>query len=233
MDPALMMMLASVASAGFGSLTGKKGEKGSTYGKGALSLIDQIQQQIKGGMGGPQQDINQSQPYQQGNQFFHSLFNDPEFFNKFEAPAMRQFNEEIVPGLANRFASMGTGGALDSGGFQRQLAREGSNLETNLAAQRGQMQQNAVPQMLGYAQQPINNWMTMLQQALTPTQNTYQGPSNGGWGSLSAPFSQGAASIYGQQAGQYAGNPNAGQHPSTGQGYGAGWDQMFRQGGVF
>lgn len=210
MDPALMMMLASLVSGGVGALTGNKAEKGSTYGKGALSLIDQIQQQIKGGVGGPNQDITQSQPYQQGNDFFSSLFNDPEFFNKFEAPAFRQFNEEIAPGLANRYASMGSGGSTGSTGFRNQLVREAGNLETNLAAQRGQMQQNAVPQMLGYAQQPISNWMTMLQNALTPTQNTYQGPSTGGFGSFAAPFAQGAASIWGQRAGQ-----QAGQYPGT------------------
>ena len=181
MNPALMMMLASLVSGGVGALKGNKAEKGSTYGKGALSLIDQIQQQIKGGVGGPNQDITQSQPYQQGNDFFSSLFNDPEFFNKFEAPAFRQFNEDIAPGLANRYASMGSGGSTGSTGFRNQLAREGGNLATNLSAQRGQMQQNAVPQMLGYAQQPVSNWMTMLQNALTPTQNTYQGPSAGGF----------------------------------------------------
>ncbi len=210
MDPATMMMLASIASAGAGALTGEKGQHGSTFGKNQLSMIDQILQSIKGGVGGSQQDITQSQPYQQGNDFFNSLFNDQDFFNSFEAPAMRQFNEEIAPGLANRYASMGSGGSTGSTGFRNQLAREGQNLSTNLAAQRGQMQQNAVPQMLGYAQQPVSNWMTQMQQALQPTQNTYQGPSMGAFGGLAAPFAQGAASIWGQQAGQQAGNSSMG-----------------------
>ena len=230
--PAFAAALPALFSA-LGSLTGKSGKSGSTYNKGQLSLIDQAVQNIKSGFGTPNQDIAQSQGYQQGNDFFNSLFNDPDFFNRFEAPALRQFNEEIAPGLANRYAAMGSGGSTGSTGFRNQLAREGSNLSTNLAAQRGQMQQNAVPQMLSYAQQPISNWMTQMQQALQPTKNTYQGPSTGLFGGLAAPFAQGAATIYGQQAGQYAGNPNAGQHPSTGQGYGAGWDQMFRSQGVY
>lgn len=232
MDPGTMMAIMSALSSVVGGLTGEKGKSGSTYNKGQLSLIDQAVQSLKGGMGGPNQDITQQQGYQQGNDFFNSLFNDQDFFNKFEAPAMRQFNEEIAPGLANRFASMGSGGSTGSTGFRNQLAREGSNLETNLAAQRGQMQQNAVPQMLGYAQQPVSNWMTQMQQALQPTKNTYQGPSTGMFGGLAAPFAQGAASIWGQQAGQQAGNQYAGQHPSTSQGYGGGWDSMFRQMGV-
>lgn len=209
MDPALMMMLASIASAGAGALTGSQGEKGSTYGKNQLSMIDQILQNIKGGMGGPNQDISQQQGYQHGNDFFNSLFNDEGFFNKFEAPAMRQF-EEMSGDLGNRFASMGSGGSTGSTGFRNLLGREAQNLSTNLAAQRGQMQQNAVPQMLQYSQQPVSNWMTQMQQALQPTQNTYQGPSMGAFGGLAAPFAQGAASIYGNRAGQ-----QAGQFPGT------------------
>jgi len=216
-DPAMMMMLASLASSGIGALTGNKAEKGSTYNKGALSIIDQIQQNIKGGVGGPQQDIGQQQGFQQGNEFFNSLFNDPEFFNKFEAPAMRQF-EEMGGELGNRYASMGSGGSTGSSGFRNLLGREAQNLATNLSAQRGQMQQGAVPQMLQYSQQPISNWQTMLQQALQPTQNTFQGPTSGGFGSLAAPFAQGAASIWGQQAGQAAGNTQSGggfQNPQS------------------
>ncbi len=232
MDPATMMALMSALSAITGNLTGEKGQQGSTYNKGQLSLIDQAVQGIKGGIGGPNQDITQQQGYQQGNQFFNSLFNDQDFFNKFEAPALRQF-EEMGGELGNRFAAQGSGGSTGSTGFRNQLAREGQNLSTNLAAQRGQMQQNAVPQMLGYAQQPVSNWMTQMQQALQPTQNTYQGPSTGMFGGLAAPFAQGAATIWGNQAGQNAGNPNAGAHPSTGQGYGGGWDSMFRQQGAF
>jgi len=218
MDPAMIMALISAVSAITGAATGEKGKTSSTYNKGQLSLIDEAVQSLKGGMGGPQQDITQQQGYQKGNDFFNSLFNDQDFFNKFEAPAMRQFEEEIGPGLANRYASMGSGGSTGSTGFRNQLAREGQNLSTNLAAQRGQMQQNAIPQMLGYAQQPVSNWMTQLQTALQPTQNVYQPPNSGGFGGLSAPFAQGAASIYGQQAGQQAGNPGSGggfQNPAS------------------
>jgi hypothetical protein len=212
MDPATMMMLASIASAGAGALTGSKGEKGSTYGKNQLSMIDQILQSIKGGMGGPNQDITQQQGYQQGNDFFNSLFNNQDFFNNMEAPAMRQF-DEMGGELGNRFAAQGSGGSTGSTGFRNLLGREAQNLSSNLAAQRGNMQQNAVPQMLQYSQAPVSNWMSQMQQALQPTQNTYQGPSMGAFGGLAAPFAQGAASIYGMRAGQQSANP--GQYPGT------------------
>jgi hypothetical protein len=218
MDPAMTMAVISAISSIVGGLTGEKGKTSSTFNKGQLKGLDEVLNSIKSGIGGPNQDITQSQPYQQGNEFFNSLFNDPEFFNRFEAPAFRQFEEDIAPGLANRYASMGSGGSTGSTGFRNQLAREGGNLATNLAAQRGQMQQQAVPQMLGYAQQPVSNWMTQLQTALQPTQNVYQPPSQGFMGGLAAPFAQGSAYLYGNQAGQNQANPGGGggfQNPAS------------------
>jgi hypothetical protein len=206
MNPAALMGLASLASSLIGGLTGSKGETGSTYSKPQRQGINDILNSIKQMKGGAQ-DITQQPGYGQGLDWLMSMFNDPQFFDKFEAPLQRQFQEQTVPDLANRFASMGSGGALGSTGFRNQLAREGSNLSTNIAALRGGMQQAAVPQLLGYSQQPFSNLMSLYQQALQPTQNTYQPPSTGFFGGLAAPFAQGAASIWGQQAGQQAGNP--------------------------
>lgn len=211
MDPMTMMLLAGLASGGIGALTGEKGKQGSTYNKNQLSGMDAILNQIKGGIGGPNQDITQNQNYQQGSDWLSNLFgNDQGFWNQFEAPLQRKFSEETTPDLANRFASMGSGGSLGSTGFRNQLAREGSNLGTNIAALRGGMQQQGVGQALQYGQQPVQNWMQQLMGVLNPTQNTYQGPSTGGFGSLAAPLISGAAQGYfGQQA------INPGQNPST------------------
>jgi hypothetical protein len=211
MDPGMIMMMMSMLGPMIqGGMGGQKGEHGSTYNKNQLSSIDNILNQIKGMNG--QQDITQNQNYQQGNQFFDSLFNDKSFFDKFEAPAMRQFNEEIAPGIANRFGAMGSGGSTGSTGFRNQIAREGSNLATNLSAQRGQMQQNAVPQMLQYAQQPFNNLMSMYGQGLQPTNNTYQPPTPGLFGNLMSSVAGGAAQGFGNQWGQ---NMAQGQYPGT------------------
>lgn len=116
---------------------------------------------------------------------------------------------------------MGSGGSLGSTGFRNQLGREGSNLNTNLAAMRGQMQQQAIPQMLGYAQQPFSNLSTMQGQALgQPMMNQYMPATSGAVGNLAGPFAAGAASYWGGQGGQGSGM-FAGQSPSTGPGYGA------------
>jgi len=202
MNPALMMMLASMASSIMGSAMGKEGEAKSSFSKNQKGAINDILQAIQGMRGGAM-DITQNPQYQQGQEWLMSMFNDPEFFKNFEAPLQRQFQEQTVPDLANRFASMGSGGSMGSTGFRNQLAREGSNLSTNIAALRGQMQQNAIPQLLGYAQQPFSNLMSLYQQALgQPVNNQYQPPTAGGVGNLAAPLAQGAIQSY---AGQYPG----------------------------
>lgn len=175
MDPAMLSAIFSAIGPLLQAFTGNQGKMGSTYNKGQTSLIDDLIGQVKGmgGQGG-QNDITQNPQFQQGQDWLSNLFNDPEFFNSFEAPLQRQFQEETVPGLANRFAGMGSGGALGSTGFRNQLAREGSNLSTNIGALRGGMQQQGVNQSLGYAQQPFSNYQSLLNNALTPTKNVYQ-----------------------------------------------------------
>lgn len=203
-------------------------KQGSTYNKGALSLLDQIQQSVSGMKGA--QDITANPQYQQGSEYLNSLFNDPDFFRKFEAPLQRQFQEQTVPDLANRFAAMGSGGSLGSTGFRNQLAREGSNLSTNIAALRGQMQQQGANQALQYAQQPFSNWQQMLQTALTPTNNQYQPANAGFWGPIAAAGTSGAIQYYTGQSGPNAAQPQTNspyQYPAT-----SGYDQEFRQRGV-
>lgn len=193
------------------TLFGSPGKMGSTYNPGQLSLIDQIIQQVKGTQGAGGTDISQQPGYQQGQEWLNALFSDPEFFKSMEAPAFRQFNEEIIPGLANRFASQGSGGSLGSTGFRNQVAREGSNLATNLAANRAGLQQQGVNQQLGYAQQPVQNMMQMLQQALQPTQNTYTPSTSGFLG----PILGGLSGGLGIGAGNWMGQKFAGQSPNT------------------
>ena len=210
MNPMLMMAIPAILSA-VGGLTGDKAKQGSTYTKPQRGTINDILQSIKGMRGGGAEDITQQQGYQQGNEWLQSLFNDPEFFNNIEAPAFRQFNEEIAPGIANRFASMGSGGSLGSTSFRNSINRAGSDLATNLAALRGGLQQQGVNQSLQYGQQPFNNYMSLLQTALQPTQNQYHPASPGFGGNIGSSMFGGLAQGYGNQWGQNM----AGQYPGT------------------
>ncbi len=228
MNPAMMAAIPAILSL-VGGLTGEKAKQGSTYNKGQLSLIDEAVQSLRGGA----PNIQNQQGFQTGNDWLQSMFNDPQFFNQFEAPLQRQFQEQTVPDLANRFASMGSGGSLGSTGFRNQLAREGSNLGTNIAALRGGMQQNAIPQLLGYSQQPFSNYMSMLQNALQPTQNQYMPATSGFGGNIGASMFGGLSQGFGQQMGQGFAGQSPSTNPNSGSGFGAGWDSMFRQQGVF
>jgi hypothetical protein len=207
---------------------GKDEKHGSTQSGTQISSIEQLLKDLQGMKGGAQ-DIKSNPQYMQGQEYLNGLFNDPQFFDKFEAPLQRQFNEQTVPDLANRFASQGSGGSLGSTGFRNQLAREGSNLSTNIASLRGGMQQQGVNQSLQYAQQPFNNYAQLMQTALTPYQNTYQGPSTGPWSGIAA---QGIGAAGQYFANQPQSNPGQAQstyqYPLTG-----GYDADFRNGRAY
>lgn len=80
------------------------------------------------------------------NQFFQT-FGGPQGLQTFSEPYLRQFERQIAPGIAGRFAS---GNALRSSGFQNALAQSGLDLQSNLA-QLYQQQQLAAA---GLATQP-------------------------------------------------------------------------------
>jgi len=91
------------------------------------------------------------QPMQTGFNYLQQLLSGEEgAMEAFEAPAMRQFKEQIMPSIAERFTSVG---AQDSSAFQQQIAGAGAGLAENLAALRenlkmqafGQASQAAIP----------------------------------------------------------------------------------------
>jgi hypothetical protein len=74
------------------------------------------------------------------------LSNDPQQMAAFERPALRQFQEEILPNLAEGFGGLGAG---SSSGAQQTFARAGERLSENLQAQRSSLQQGAVQNLMG------------------------------------------------------------------------------------
>jgi len=96
--------------------------------------------------------------------------------SKFEAPLMRQFNEQTVPGIAERFSGMGAG-SQGSGAFGQQLGAAGAGLSENLGALRGGLQMQALSPL-----------MEMLRMGVsTPTFQWQQMPGSQGAGSAMAP----------------------------------------------
>lgn len=63
------------------------------------------------------------------------------------APYMRQFQEETIPGFAERFAGLGAG-AQSSSAFQQALGKAGEGLSEKLAALQAQTQQGLLSPIL-------------------------------------------------------------------------------------
>lgn len=116
-------------------------------------------------------NLQQSPLFQQGSNYLQNLLSgSPEAFQSFEAPFMRQFQEQIIPQLAERFSGVG---ARNSSGFQQALGQAGAGLSENLASLRSGLQMQALPQSLNFAQAPFNNLRSLMDvqtQAFLPKQ---------------------------------------------------------------
>lgn len=135
---------------------------------------EQYKQDVYGGGG-----IQGNPLYQSGSDFLQRLMSgDPELMKQFEQPFMDNFNQNIVPGIAERFGGMGTGsGARSSSGLNNSLAQAGRGLQTDLAALRGGLQMQGAQQGLQYAQQPESNKMNLMN--TRSFENTFQPGNNG------------------------------------------------------
>jgi hypothetical protein len=121
----------------------------------------QLFQQLLASLGGTQ-GLNQNPLFQSGQTYLQNLLSgSPEAFEQFERPFKRQFEEQTIPALAERFSSMGAG-AQRSGAFQQALSQAAAGLSENLASLRGQLQLGAIPQALGFAQAPFNQLQSLL-----------------------------------------------------------------------
>lgn len=127
----------------------------------------------------------------QGGQYLSDMLSgSPEAMQKFEAPHMRQFSEQTVPGLAERFSGMGSG-SQSSSAFGQQMGQAGAGLSENLAAMRGQLQQGAMGQLSGLMGQGLG---------AKQFENIFRPETFGFMGQLGAGLGQGigsAGSMYG------------------------------------
>ena len=85
------------------------------------------------------------------------MSNDSQNFNSFAAPAQRQFNEQVVPGLAEQFAGMGSGG-LSSSGFRNAAVGAGADLSERLGSMRAQLRQQGAQGLQQLGQQGLGSF---------------------------------------------------------------------------
>jgi hypothetical protein len=115
--------------------------------------------------------------FKEGKSYLSSILSqDPEMMAQFEEPAMRQFQEEIVPGIAERFSGMG---AQSSSAFNQTMGQQAGSLAERLAAMRANLGMGAAQMGLGYAEMPFQQ--ALQQQGLT-LGRTQLGLSTAPWG---------------------------------------------------
>lgn len=103
-----------------------------------------------------------------GKYYRDLLSDDSETFNAMMAPEMRRFSEETLPGLAEQFAGMGSGG-LSGSGFRNAGIQAGTDLQERLGSLRAQLRQQGAAGLMGLGQQ-----------AMQPTvENIYRKPQPG------------------------------------------------------
>lgn len=101
----------------------------------------------------------ESDPIYQTGRASLMKFLGPGGLDAFQQPYLQQFNEQIVPGIAERFGGIGAG---SSSGLNQALSQASRDLTTQLAGIGSQLQLNLLPQALGYAQQPQSNILSAL-----------------------------------------------------------------------
>lgn len=122
------------------------------------------QQMINAGMGqGAGGAFGESADY-----YRNLLSNNPEDMQAFAAPEMRRFNEDIIPGLSEQFAGMGSGG-LSSSGFRNAAVNAGTDLSERLGAMRAQLRQQGAQGLQGIGQAGLGNYsQDVITQAGSP-----------------------------------------------------------------
>ena len=148
-------------------LFGKGMEQVPTMTKEQKALLNQMIQML-----GPQGGLGQGMG--EGIDLQRQLM-DPssEAVNQFTQPYMNQFEQQTVPGLAERFAGMGgMGGGLSSSGFGQSLSSAGGNLQSMLAQLKGQLGQQAAQSLMG-------QYGNMSGQALNAQPFGYSQPQQG------------------------------------------------------
>ena len=88
---------------------------------------------------------NQGGGYDLSNQYFNNFLggNQQQAFDQFSSPYMQQFQEQMLPQIAERFAGAG---ALSSSGFGQALGGASSGLQAQLAQLFSQLQSQAAGQ---------------------------------------------------------------------------------------
>ena len=122
-----------------------KTEKLPTMSNEQQALLTQLLQQLSGGglKGG----------YNESLEYLRNLLEGGEgSFEQFASPYKQEFESQIIPGIAERFAGKG---ALSSSGFGQALSSAGAGLTSQLAALKAGLQKGAAQDLLSQYQNTL------------------------------------------------------------------------------
>jgi hypothetical protein len=148
--------------------------------------------------------------YDLAQNYFNNFLGDnqQQAFDQFSQPYLQQFQEQMLPQIAERFAGMG---ALSSSGFGQSLGGAASGLQSQLAQLFSQLQSQA-------AGQQYNQYNQLSQTGLNYQPFAYQ--QKQGSGGFLAPLLGGIGTAMGGPIGA-----------ALGQGIGGGISSLFKGGG--
>lgn len=199
----------------------------STLGQTQQPLYNQLQGSANMGSFAPAAD------------YYRSLLQDNNStYQAMQAPEMRTFNEQILPGIASQFGSLGAG-ALGSSGYRNATLRAGTDLAERLASMRANLRQQGAAGLTGIGQQGLGQYFANMYTPRTPGFFENMAPAvgtaigaglTGGMGAagtgisallsyLSSRFGRGQNSLQDSISGNYAagqGSPGAYYNPYTG-----------------
>lgn len=90
--------------------------------------------------------------------YYRNLLSDNSAdYNAFAAPAMRQYNQDIIPGISEQFAGMGSGG-LSSSGFRNAQVQGGVDLAERLGALRANLRQSGAQGLQNVGAQGLQSY---------------------------------------------------------------------------
>jgi hypothetical protein len=190
-----------------------------------VSMLTPEQMKIEKGLQKAIRGKGASGAFGEAADYYRDLLSpDSETANMMFSPEMRRFNEDIIPGLAEQFAGMGSG-ALSSSGFRNAAVNAGTDLSERLGAIRASLRQQGAAGLMGLGQQglvPTSQWQTTQQatpgflSSMAPAIGSGIGMAIGGpagaaiGGGLGSAFgassSKGQTSPYGNQSNGYKGS---------------------------
>jgi len=140
------------------------------------------------------------------------LSNDSQTMNQMAAPQMRQFNEEIIPGLSEQFAGMGSGG-LSSSGFRNAAVNAGTDLSERLGAIRAQLRQQGAAGLANLGQTGLQSYSQNME--TQPGTKGFLDTVSSGIGNVAAQAVGGFGSQFGKNvANNWFGGSNVGKNTS-------------------